>query len=436
MKFIATDVADSKKKMLDMIAVQLQKPGFAMDRYFYRSHFTYQAELESVIFKSWLYAGHVSQVRHSGDFFLFEIGEDSLIISRDDLGQIGAMHNICRHRGARVCEESSGNKKAFVCPYHGWTYNTDGSLKRAREMERLNGFDCADYGLKKVRLVVFEGMIFINCDPDAPDFSVPLSHIAKPLGAYGLASARIADSRTYRVSANWKLCLENYLECYHCSSSHRQYARMHTLAAPDEKVKPINEAMLARAEELTGVKGITDDHYAYYNDSSAFGACSYHSRYALYDGFKTGSKDGEPVAPLMGKFRGYDGGAGDFQMGPLAFMLNYPDHCVLYRFTPRGITETDMEVVWYVNGDAKEGVDYAKDDLTWLWHQTTLEDEYIILRNSEGVNSNFFEPGPYHPEYEALCSEFVQWYLLALKRWSLAGSEARPKKDNVSLIST
>ena len=73
MKFIATDVADSKKKMLDMIAVQLQKPGFAMDRYFYRSHFTYQAELESVIFKSWLYAGHVSQVRHSGDFFLFEI---------------------------------------------------------------------------------------------------------------------------------------------------------------------------------------------------------------------------------------------------------------------------------------------------------------------------------------------------------------------------
>ena len=64
---------------------------------------------------------------------------------------------------------------------------------------------------------------------------------------------------------------------------------------------------------------------------------------------------------LMGKFTGYDGGAGDFQLGPLCFMLNYPDHCVLYRFTPRGITETDMEIVWYVRGDAEEGVDYDKE---------------------------------------------------------------------------
>ncbi len=434
MKFIATDVSDTKEKMLDMVSTQLGKPGFAMDRYFYRSHVTYEAELHNIIFKSWLYAGHVSQVRESGDFFLFEIGEDSLIISKDDRGDISAMHNICRHRGARVCEDKSGNRKAFVCPYHGWAYGMDGKLKRAREMDRLEGFDCADYPLKKVRHVVFQGMIFINCDPEAPDFVAPLNRIAKPLGAYDLDNAKVAESKTYRISANWKLCLENYLECYHCSSSHRQYAKMHTLAAPDDKVKPINDAMLARAAEITGVKGITDDYYAYYNDSSAFGACSYHSRYALYDGFKTGSKDGEPVAPLMGKMRGYDGGAGDFQMGPLAFMLNYPDHCVLYRFTPRGLTETDMELVWYVNASAEEGVDYDKDQVSWLWHHTSLEDEYIILRNSEGVNSSFFEPGPYHPEYEALCSEFVRWYLMALKRSNLPDSKSSDMRRNVTAI--
>ena len=414
MKIIATDILDNREKMTAMASAQLEKPGFAINPYFYRSHVTYEAELEHIIFKSWLYAGHISQVAKNGDYFLFDVGEDSIIISRDNKGQIGAMHNICRHRGARVCEEPSGNRKAFICPYHGWAYGNDGHLKSAREMDQLEGFKCEDYALKKVRFVVFQGMIFINCDPNAPDFIAPLENISRQLGAYDLENAKVAERKTYRINANWKLVLENYLECYHCSSSHRQYAKLHTLEAPSEKVKPINQAMWARAEELTGVAGIAEEYFGYYNDATAFGACSYTSRYALYEGFKTGSRDGQPVAPLMGNMQGYDGGAGDFQMGPLTFMLNYPDHCVLYRFIPRNLTETDMEVVWYVNGDAVEGVDYEVEKVTWLWHHTSLEDEYIILRNNEGVNSRFFEPGPYHPEYEATLMEFISWYLKAL----------------------
>ena len=414
MKIIATDILDNREKMTAMASAQLEKPGFAINSYFYRSHVTYEAELEHIIFKSWLYAGHISQVAKNGDYFLFDVGEDSIIISRDNKGQIGAMHNICRHRGARVCEEPSGNRKAFICPYHGWAYGNDGHLKSAREMDQLEGFKCEDYALKKVRFVVFQGMIFINCDPNAPDFIAPLENISRQLGAYDLENAKVAERKTYRINANWKLVLENYLECYHCSSSHRQYAKLHTLEAPSEKVKPINQAMWARAEELTGVPGIAEEYYGYYNDATAFGACSYTSRYALYEGFKTGSRDGQSVAPLMGNMQGYDGGAGDFQMGPLTFMLNYPDHCVLYRFIPRNLTETDMEVVWYVNGDAVEGVDYEVEKVTWLWHHTSLEDEYIILRNNEGVNSRFFEPGPYHPEYEATLMEFISWYLKAL----------------------
>ena len=414
MKFIATDVLDNREKMSAMASAQLKKPGFAIDPYFYRSHVTYEAELETIIFKSWLYAGHISQIARHGDYFLFDIGEDSIIVCRDNQGEIGAMHNICRHRGARVCEEPSGNRKAFICPYHGWAYGNDGNLKSAREMDQLKDFKCQDYALKKVRTVVFQGMIFINCDPDAPDFVAPMESISRQLGAYDLENAKVAERKTYRINANWKLVLENYLECYHCSSSHRQYAKLHTLEAPSAKVKPINEAMWARAEKITGVPGIADEHYGYYNDATAFGACSYTSRYALYEGFKTGSFDGEPVAPLMGNMKGYDGGAGDFQMGPLTFMLNYPDHCVLYRFIPRSLTETDMELVWYVNGNAVEGVDYEAEKVAWLWHYTSLEDEYIILRNSEGVNSRFFEPGPYHPEYEATLMEFVSWYLKAL----------------------
>ena len=73
-----------------------------------------------------------------------------------------------------------------------------------------------------------------------------------------------------------------------------------------------------------------------------------------------------------------------------------------------------MEIVWYVNGTAQEGEDYVVDDLIWLWDHTTLEDEYIIMRNSKGVNSKFFEPGPYHPEFEETLKDFIHWYLACL----------------------
>lgn len=411
MKFIATDVDDSIEKIAAMVKAEQARPDYALDSYFYRSHLVYEKELENLVFRSWLYAGHVSEVPNPGDYLLFDIGEDSVIIVRDKAGEVQALMNVCRHRGARVCEAQSGNRKTFVCPYHGWVYNTDGSLKAAREMEARADFDVTDYGLKKARILVYMGLIFINCDPHAADFLGPLSNLAQPLGAYDLEHAKVAHKHTYKVDANWKLVLENYLECYHCATSHRAYARMHTLKDPDAKVSGIVQAMLDRTEQVTGVEGMGKEFYGIYMNAAGFGACAYTSRYGLFDGYLTGSEDGQPVAPLMGKIQGYDGGAGDFQMGPLSFMLNYPDHCVLYRFIPRGLTSTDMEVVWFVNGDAKEGVDYDRDRLTWLWHNTTLEDEFIISRNSEGVNSRFFEPGPYHPEFEATLQEFICWYL-------------------------
>ncbi|MDH3991261.1 MAG: aromatic ring-hydroxylating dioxygenase subunit alpha [Gammaproteobacteria bacterium] len=411
MKFIATDVDDSIEKIASMVKAEQARPDYAIDSYFYRSHLVYEKELENLVFRSWLYAGHVSEVPNPGDYLLFDIGEDSVIIVRDKAGEVQALMNVCRHRGARVCEAQSGNRKTFVCPYHGWVYNTDGSLKAAREMEARADFDVTDYGLKKARILVYMGLIFINCDPHAADFLGPLSNLAQPLGAYDLEHAKVAHKHTYKVDANWKLVLENYLECYHCATSHRAYARMHTLKDPDAKVSGIVQAMLDRTEQVTGVEGMGKEFYGIYMNAAGFGACAYTSRYGLFDGYLTGSEDGQPVAPLMGKIQGYDGGAGDFQMGPLSFMLNYPDHCVLYRFIPRGLTSTDMEVVWFVNGDAKEGVDYDRDRLTWLWHNTTLEDEFIISRNSEGVNSRFFEPGPYHPEFEATLQEFICWYL-------------------------
>jgi phenylpropionate dioxygenase-like ring-hydroxylating dioxygenase large terminal subunit len=414
LKHIATNVDDNIAKMRAKATEQLKKPGFAMDRYFYRSHVTFENELTQIIYKSWLYAGHISQLNNSGDYFLFDVGEDSIILSKGSDNIIHGFHNVCRHRGARVAEQPQGNRKTFVCPYHGWVYNSDGSLKAARNMEIKEGFDASCYGLKNVQVNIFQGLIFINCDLEASAFLPQLENISRQLGAYALDNAQIAHTQTYTVEANWKLVLENYLECYHCATSHRSYAKRHTLRELEKDVEKLNKDMFERAESVTGVDGIGEEYSAIYKQAGNFGACVYASRYALYDGFDTGSKSGKAVAPLMGKFKGYDGGTADIQLGPLTFMLNYPDHCVLYRFIPRSITKTDMEVVWFVKGDAVKGKDYSKEEVIWLWHKTTMEDEYIILRNNAGINSHFFEPGPYHPEFEFLCIKFIDWYLSVL----------------------
>ncbi len=420
MRLIATEINDSPARLAGQAAAQRLRPGFAMDAYFYRSQVVYRKELDEILYKSWLYAGHVSQIAKPGDYFTYDLGEDSIVVVRDSEKAVHALMNVCRHRGARVCEGPEGSCRTFVCPYHGWVYELDGRLRAARAMQSKSDFDPALYALKRARCTVFEGLIFVNCDPAAAPFDAALKSIESALRPYDLPAARVAHRQNYHVEANWKLVLENYLECYHCATAHRAYARLHTLEALGAEVEAVNAKMLDRAERETGVPGIGREHYQVYGSSPDFGCCASTSRYALYDGFKTGSRGGVPVAPLMGEFKGYDGGAGDFQLGPLAFMLNYPDHCVLYRFTPRGIGSTDMELVWFVRGDAQEGRDYDRDAVVWLWDRTSREDQYIITRNSEGVHSRFFEPGPYHPEHESMCIEFVDWYLSALERIDVA----------------
>jgi Rieske 2Fe-2S family protein len=410
MSLISSD-ADGIERMRAAAREAQQHPARSLPGYFYRSSLVYEEELSRIIYRSWLCAGHLSQIPTVGDFFQYEVDEDAFIVTRAEDGSVHALVNSCRHRGARVCEEAAGNRSSFVCPYHGWTYALDGSLRGARHMDRQAAFCASDAGLRHLRVIVRHGLIFVNADPQAADFSAALDQIDSALAPYELAHAKIAHRELYRVEANWKLALENYLECYHCATSHRSYALSHSIKDISTRIAPLRAALWERSARLTGVDGVTSTSDFCYDQETAFGSSVWNNRYALFEGYQTASRDGQAVAPLMGQFRGYDGGAGDFQIGPLAFMLNYPDHCVLYRFTPRGLRSTDMEVLWFVRADAEEGRDYDRAALTWLWDTTTREDEYIISRNSAGVNSRFYEPGPLQPDFEYIEIRFIRWYL-------------------------
>ncbi|MEM7222653.1 MAG: aromatic ring-hydroxylating dioxygenase subunit alpha [Pseudomonadota bacterium] len=379
-------------------------PDHSLAQAFYCDPAIYQRDLERIFMTSWLYAGHISEVPSPGSYFLFHVGEESVIVVRGRDGEIRALVNVCRHRGSRVCVEQQGTAKRFMCPYHAWTYDLDGRLVAARLMPE--GFDKAGHGLSQLQVRVFEGFIFVSFAEAPADFTAMAQDLAPRLKPYGFDQAKVVFRELFKIQANWKLMTENYLECYHCSPAHPEFALSHSIKLPKEKIAELEAAMMARAKAC----GLDAPFISLVGNDDPSGVQYHYDRYALLDGYVSGSPDGQPLAPLMGDITGFDGGATNIQIGPVSFFLAYNDHLVVYRFLPRGPQETDAEVFWLVRGDAVEGEDFDREKLTWLWQVTSEADKLIVERNQEGVNSRFYRPGPYSP-MEDFAVRFLEWYL-------------------------
>jgi phenylpropionate dioxygenase-like ring-hydroxylating dioxygenase large terminal subunit len=182
--------------------------------------------MDKVVGRKWLVAGHVDRVRNKGDYFLFKVGNESIIIVRSDESTINAFYNVCRHRGSLICTEPQGKVARLTCGYHAWTYGLDGALLAARLMPA--DFSKKDNGLHRCHVRVFYGLIFINLSEEEPvDFDASFGDLAPYLDFHGFADAKIAYSKSYPTSANWKLIVENFVECYHCGPAHPEFCSMH-----------------------------------------------------------------------------------------------------------------------------------------------------------------------------------------------------------------
>ena len=399
------DVIDRVRQL-----VAKRQPGHSLAQAFYVDPDIYDLELERIIYRNWFLAGHVSEWPAAGDFRCFDVADESAIIVRGDDGLLRAFANVCRHRGSRVCLDASGSARRFSCPYHGWQYGLDGALTAARDMP--DGFDAGAYGLKPVSLDIVHGLVFVAFSASPPPLESARRDLDKPMGWFGFESMRVAHRQRYEIPANWKLAIENYQECYHCATAHKSYAARHTLMLGSRRRRRVQGAMLAGLE-AAGLEDLVIDHI---DTRAPAGETGYgYSRTALFDGYLTGSRDGQPLAPLLGSLKSFDGGGSDFTFGAFNFMLAYSDHVVAYVFYPITHDKAGLDVLWLVNGNAVEGEDYDVAALTWLWHETTLEDVRIIHDNWLGVRSRFYEPGPFS-EMERAESVYVDWLLAELLR--------------------
>jgi len=399
--------------------IEAQRPGFSLDRAFYNDADVFERDRDRVVRNHWILAGHASQLENVGDYRLFDVAGESVILVRGRDGTVHAHYNVCRHRGSRVLQSACGNAPAMTCRYHGWTYAHDGSLSAAKHMPP--DFDREMYGLKPCHVRLLEGLIFVClAGDDAPDFDEVTQKLTPFLQLHGVADARVARQQTFPVDANWKLVLENYLECYHCKVAHREYCRVEIKA---DRIGDASPAALARydardrdwrarAERLgtmiadAGTTLPLDDRLSRTQIGAAY-------RAPLRESHVSATEDGRPAAPLMGRFPDYDGGETALAAGAFTYMLAYNDHAVFFTFVPHDAGHSDIICTWLVRREAKEVEDYDLARLTWLWTVTTEQDKAIIEANAAGVSSPSYEPGP-ASQLEQDVVAFREWYLASI----------------------
>ncbi len=197
---------------------------YTMPARFYVSVDIYDMEKEAIFYKTWHYAGHVSQVAEKRSYFTTKIHEQNVFVTRGQDDEIRAFYNVCAHRGHELLE-GAGRKSVITCPYHAWAFDFEGNLVNARNSENVAGFNKCDFSLKPVRMEIFCGMIMINLDPEATPFAEQFDGLEDEIRQYmpSVDTLEFAQRDTFDVASNWKVLVDNFLECYHCAPAHKDF---------------------------------------------------------------------------------------------------------------------------------------------------------------------------------------------------------------------
>jgi Rieske 2Fe-2S family protein len=395
------------------------RPGFTLAREFSTDPTVYQLDLERIWRRGWLFAGHSCQVKRPGDYLVFDMDADSVVVVRADDGSLRAHHNTCRHRGMRLCAGPSGHVRLFVCPYHQWAYGRDGALVACGGMDGDDGIDRHDFGLHAAHVREVAGLVFVSLADDPPPFDAAARDLEPMLRPQGLPRAKVAAVRDYVVRANWKLVWENNRECWHCDVNHPQYvkANFDNAAIDDRRLRGEIETLAADVSARLAGHGLSIDYREAGMVRFPSTDCWWSiNRTPLVRGWVSESMDGQPVAPLMGSYPVGDVGTLRMRTMPNFWNHSSSDHSVSTRLAPAGVGATRIQVQWLVHEDAVEGADYRLETLLPFWELTSEQDWDLCERNQMGVASSAFTPGPYSSRREYNVIRYTEWYLDAIAR--------------------
>ncbi|MDR3506851.1 MAG: aromatic ring-hydroxylating dioxygenase subunit alpha [Caulobacteraceae bacterium] len=411
--------ATAAPSISDLIA--RRKAGHSLEADFYTRPDIFQADLELIFGRHWIYVGVEPDVPEAGDVAVVDIGAASVLIVRDDDMRIRAFHNVCRHRGARLISTPKAVVGNLVCRYHAWTYSLDGKLIFADHMGE--GFDPGCHGLKPVHLRSIAGLLFICLAEEPPKDIEALAEAMTPyLTLHDLPNTKIAKSVDLIERGNWKLTMENNRECYHCGANHPELTIPLFAYGFGFSPNTLDEGELEQAKRYEAL--VKDAHARW----EAAGAPSREIEHLAdrITGFRTErlpiDQSGQSQTmdtkvaskKLLGQINDPAMGGLSFWTQPNSWHHFMSDHIVTFSAIPLSPTETLVRTKWLVHKDAVEGVDYDLDNLTGVWEATNRQDADLVEITQAGVANPAYEPGPYSPYTEGLVEKFAEWYLARL----------------------
>ena len=204
---------------------EIRIANFSKERYLRQDYM--EQEWACVWRRCWLLAGLESDVRNAGDFFVFDLGREQILIIRARDGVLRAFHNVCQHRGNRLVEVERGHADNFRCAYHAWTYALDGALKTVPFAERFaNGVPRAERALQPVAIDTWDGFVFVCLTPDPLPLMDFLGPVTELLAPYRFRNMTLVEDQTVHHHCNWKTVVDNFSELYHVDFLHPQHKRM------------------------------------------------------------------------------------------------------------------------------------------------------------------------------------------------------------------
>ncbi len=286
---------------------------FTLPGNYYYDPVVFAAEMPAIMYRNWIYAGHICSLEKPGSYMVRDIGDQSVMIMKDRTGEVVAYHNVCQHRAHRLLEGEGRVRTLIVCPYHSWSYDLTGELKRIPEEEHAINLDKGKFCLKPVRVEVFMGFVFYNLDPDARPMTEVVDGMEEQFRSFCAEpeKLKLAYVKEYDVQANWKNVVENYSECYHCPVSHPTLSQ-NALDMTDYRI------------EVMG---------------------GYHHHSSGDRGDMQGYKVENPSSPRADEFGGW-------YVFPLTSFEFYPGgKLTVFHNLPAGPEKTRQRIEWYLDAD-------------------------------------------------------------------------------------
>jgi Rieske 2Fe-2S family protein len=347
---------------------------------YYRDPEVLQREFERIFLRSWVLAGREEQLAEIGDYFTFELGPESVLVVRGRDAALRAFYNVCRHRGSRLCSETTGRFEGVIrCRYHAWSYALDGALRAVPFLQDAEPFPKGELSLYPVSVEAWQGFVFARLEPDGETLLAQLGALADRARPFPLAALRVGARAERVVEANWKILVENFMECYHCPGVHPELADLVPLYR-------------------TGEVDSSGSEPPEYRDRAVTSTCSGTTKRPIFAGLRDRPRQRYHAELVL----------------PNLLLYLFPDYVCARSLWPLSSTRTRIVSEWLFEPAAMEHPDFDASDAVDFMNLLGEQDWQVCEAVQRGVVSRAHRHGVLLAQ-ESEVADVTRWYLEQLE---------------------